>query len=100
MIRLLDVIKIYIKNKMESRDRNWVLQKIYNFKLPSYSIWTEESIYEQSYPVKKKWWKEIDKVRKDNNIDDEEVKEVIKKWIDIFTLPNEYCSKRTGASDI
>ena len=85
---------------MESRDRNWVLQKVHGVKLPSYSVWTEDSIYGESFPVKKKWWKEMDKIRKENEIEDEDIKEVINKWIDIFTLPNEYCPKRQGASDI
>jgi len=85
---------------MESRDRNFIIQKVHNVRLPSYGVWTEDDLYRVSFPIKKKWWEDMDTICKKKGIEDLDIKHTIRKWIEIFTLDNEYCPKRTGASDI
>ena len=86
---------------MESVDRNFILQMVHNTKLPSYSVWTEDDIYYKSFPENKQWWVKMSSICEQKELTDENILETIKKWIYIYTLPNEYCSKRFGGeSDI
>lgn len=58
----------------EAHDRNAVLIKIYG-KIPSYSLWTDYSIEEQTISTRMEWWSNYE----DN--DDEFVKNKVSYWL-------------------
>tara|TARA_B110001469_G_C9416380_1_gene212677 strand:- start:175 stop:390 length:216 start_codon:yes stop_codon:yes gene_type:complete len=66
---------------MESYDRNSVLEKIYDTKLPSYALWTEDDIGKEDNSTKKNWWKEMEKEYLDNSCQDKSVSDIIVKWL-------------------
>lgn len=73
-------------NTMESYDRNTVLEKIHNTKLPSYALWDEDDIGKESYKTKQDWWKEVEKEYLDNSCNDNSVYGIIVKWLAYYKV--------------
>ena len=84
----------------EAVDRNNALQFIHKVRLPSYAVWVPDNIIDTSYNINLDWWINIGKIYIKKNINNDSVKNNIKKWIEyyknIIERPNEYCSKRIG----
>lgn len=84
----------------EAFDRNQAIQNIHNSKLPSYCIWDQDSIMDNSDIINFEWWKSIEQVFLNKKINDDALKNIINKWkqyyYNIPVVPDEYCSKRMG----
>ena len=69
---------------MESYDRNTVLEKIHNTKLPSYALWGEYDIEKESNTIKQNWWKMEKQEYLDNDCKDALIYAIIIKWLDYY----------------
>ena len=84
----------------EAFDRNQTLQTIHNTKLPSYSLWDNDSIEDTLFSMNGNWWKAIHQIYLKKKIADKPTTQTILKWIKFYDGTeeplDEYCSKRNG----
>tara|TARA_B110000879_G_C10877696_1_gene395478 strand:- start:251 stop:535 length:285 start_codon:yes stop_codon:yes gene_type:complete len=85
---------------IEAYDRNNVLTRIHNVKLPSYCVWDQDSIADTSDNINFEWWISIEKTFLNKKISNDVIKNIINKWKKYYNNtdegPDEYCSKRMG----